>query len=329
MKIGIDHAPTSLAGTYFQHLVRILTQHAPENEYVVDHKRYSEVDIYHCFRPVLPVFVRWRRIPSVMTVANLNFLRYPHLYTLSERIFLLRGYRRALRSADRLITVDDRACEELAGKLAIDRRKIEVILPLAALVPRDEPSQIQLDAVRRKYDLPQNFILMLGTVEPRHHHGTLLEALCTCDSTAGIVICGRRTTYSDSLLTLARERHMAACVDFIYELQPADLPLLFRLARAFVYLPDSGIEASIIPVVEALRAGVPMVLSDTSPNRDAAADAAMYVDPESVSEVVAALDRVLTDNAFRTQIQAREEQRAELYSEYAVAQRLVDVYSSL
>lgn len=44
-------------------------------------------------------------------------------------------------------------------------------------------------------------------------------------------------------------------VDFIYELTPADLPALFRLARIFVYLPDADAEASIVPVVEALRAG--------------------------------------------------------------------------
>lgn len=87
----------------------------------------------------------------------------------------------------------------------------------------------------------------------------------------GIVVCGRRTAYSDSLLEFARGRHMASRVDFIYELSPDDLPALFRLAHAFVYLPDAGIEASIVPVVEAMRAGVPMVLSDTQLNREAAA----------------------------------------------------------
>lgn len=79
-------------------------------------------------------------------------------------------------------------------------------------------------------------------------------------------MCGRRTAYADFLLGYARERHMAARVDFIYELSPEDLPALFRLARTFVYLPDAEIEASIVPVVEALRAGLPMVLSDTRLN---------------------------------------------------------------
>ena len=145
----------------------------------------------------------------------------------------------------------------------------------------------------------------------------------------GIVVCGRRTVYADSLLEYARGRHMASHVDFIYELEPDDLPALFRLAHAFVYLPDAGIEASIVPVVEAMRAGVPMVLSDTQLNREAAGDAAAYVRPEAAGEVAAALENVLSDANFRREMKARERRRAELFSEYAVARRLIDIYSSL
>ena len=138
-----------------------------------------------------------------------------------------------------------------------------------------------------------------------------------------------RTAYADFLLGYARERHMAARVDFIYELSPEDLPALFRLARTFVYLPDAEIEASIVPVVEALRAGLPMVLSDTRLNREAAGDAAVYVDPEAVGEVAAALENVLWDETFRSEMRRRERRRAELFSEYAVARRLIDIYTSL
>jgi len=105
--------------------------------------------------------------------------------------------------------------------------------------------------------------------------------------------------------------------------------LLFRLARTFVYLPDAEIEASIVPVVEALRAGLPMVLSDTRLNREAAGDAAVYVDPEAVGEVAAALENVLWDETFRSEMRRRERRRAELFSEYAVARRLIDIYTSL
>ncbi len=516
MKIGFDDTPAAPAGTYSQHLARLLAEYAPEHEYIIDGKRSKEFDLYHGFRTGLPFPVLLRRIPCVMTVHNLNFLRYPHLYSLAERLVLLRLYRRMLRSAERLITVNRDAREELSDRLQIDPGKIEVVMSLAARVPQEPPADAELEAVRRKYALPRDFVLMLGTVEPRHNHEVLFEALaqlrereretlemkrrndgaglrtaavrsaeqgaqpaaeqeteqgaeltggpaaeqgaeqdpersaefcretdggddlnpenagwrdgmaadgggrgdveagaaahgggaespdvnrntvadaavpdrgrvypapgesrrrdgaqirsaggCTgagavghagdagadgagtasCDTGTGgagfqpgetpaprrigIVVCGRRTAYADFLLGYARERHMAARVDFIYELSPEDLPALFRLARTFVYLPDAEIEASIVPVVEALRAGLPMILSDTRLNREAAGDAAVYVNPEAVGEAAAALENVLWDETFRSEMRRRERRRAELFSEYAVARRLIDIYSSL
>lgn len=587
MKIGFDDTPAAPVGTYSQHLARLLAEYAPEHEYIIDGKRCKEFDLYHGFRPGLPFPVLLRRIPCVMTVHNLNFLRYPHLYSLGERLVLLRLYRRMLRSASRVITVNRDAREELSDRLRIDPGRIEVVMPLAARMPQNPPDGAELEGVRRKYALPRDFVLMLGTVEPRHNQEVLFEALALlrereremletrgaemptaaertevraaertgaqagmqsgteagtetgaetgteagaetgmrtgartgeqpaggaaertgeraagrnvesvaeagafaetvarsvrepdgggdlnpenagwrddtasdgvggygdveagaglamrgvgedtpdanrntvaefapagrervrpADGTArsggagtdgtdetagvvgvgeaigaadrgadmsvegvcrsartsvgdagrdvgvsvadagrsdaavaagrrggaetagrpplpqrvGVVVCGRRTAYADFLLGYARERHMAARVDFIYELSPEDLPALFRLARTFVYLPDAEIEASIVPVVEALRAGLPIVLSDTRLNREAAGDAAVYVDPEAVGEVAAALENVLWDETFRSEMRRRERRRAELFSEYAVARRLIDIYTSL
>ena len=267
MKIGLDTAPAALRGTYFQHLASVLARYAPEHEYIIGTEVNDDVDLYHGFRSSLPLSVHLRRVPSVMTVPNLNFLRYPHLYTFAERLFVLTLYRRALRRAGRVITVSAPAREELSERLNIDPSKIEVMVPLAVPAPRGNPSQAELEHVRRKYALPEHFILMIGTVEPRHNHQAVFAALADAASPAGVVVCGRRTAWSDYLLGYARARRIAARVDFIYELTPSDLPALFRLARVFAYLPDADAEASVVPVVEALRAGLPMVLSDTQGNR--------------------------------------------------------------
>lgn len=291
MKIGLDTAPAALRGTYFQHLASVLARYAPEHEYVIGTEANDGIDLYHGFRSSLPLSVHLRRVPSVMTVPNLNFLRYPHLYTFAS--------------------------------------KIEVMVPLAVPAPHGNPSQAELEHVRRKYALPEHFILMIGTVESRHNHQAVFAALADVASPAGVVVCGRRTAWSDYLLGYVRARRIAARVDFIYELTPSDLPALFRLARVFAYLPDADAEASVVPVVEALRAGLPMVLSDTQVNREAAGEAAAYVRPEARGEVLAALENALEDVSWRRTMQERERRRAELFSEYAVAERLMQIYTSL
>ena len=270
MKIGLDTAPAALRGTYFQHLASVLARYAPEHEYIIGAEVNDGVDLYHGFRSSLPLSVHLRRVPSVMTVPNLNFLRYPHLYTFAERLFVLTLYRRALRRAGRVITVSAPAREELSERLNIDPSKIEVMVPLAVPAPHGNPSQAELEHVRRKYALPEHFILMIGTVESRHNHQAVFAALADVASPAGVV-----------------------------------------------------------PVVEALRAGLPMVLSDTQVNREAAGEAAAYVRPEARGEVLAALENALEDVSWRRTMQERERRRAELFSEYAVAERLMKIYTSL
>lgn len=329
MKIGLDLAPAAPAGSYIQHLAKVLRNHAPEHDYVVGPESYKEADLYHGFSPGAAFYSRLGSNKTVFTLCNLNFLRYPHLYSLPERIFLQGSYRRSLRRAGRVIVLNTPAGKELSERLEIDPARIEVVLPLSARVPDGEPDRAALERVRRKYALPEEFILILGTVEPRHNHEAVFDALFYAEIPVGAVVCGRRTAYSDFLLGYARERHMATRVEFIYELSPEDLPALFRLARAFAYLPDAAVEASIVPVVEALRAGLPMLLSDTPVNREAAGDAAIYVDPERVQAVAEALGKLLFDEGFRQQMQVRESLRAELFSEYAVAERLMQIYTSL
>ena len=328
-----------------------------------------------------------------MTVQNLNFARYPHLYSLPERLVLLRLYRRALRSASRLITVNRDAREELSERLGSTRgasrsscpsprasrtnrlpvrssRRCGAIACLptsssscsapsksaittrcysrrsSSLGERERAIRAEgLGAAQREAVAPDPELPGLaagrargrgaaaaagrgGVATGMRGEARRMLAVPPAASSAervGIVVCGRRSVYADSLLEYARGRHMASRVDFIYELEPDDLPALFRLAHAFVYLPDAGIEASIVPVVEAMRAGVPMVLSDTQLNREAAGDAAAYVRPEAAGEIAAALENVLSDANFRREMKARERRRAELFSEYAVARRLIDI----
>lgn len=329
MKIGFENAPVSHAGAHSQDLANLLGRYAPEHEFIVDAHRLRELDIYHGFGPGVPLSIWWRGVPTVVTVRDLNFLRHPGMYSLAQRLFALRFYRRACRTADRLIALNRDSREELSERLGIAPERIEVVMPLVAPAPVESPPKEALEAVRRKYELPEKFVLMLGAVEPRHHHEAVFEALLQRAADVGVVVCGRRTVWSDFLLGYARARHMATRVEFLYEVSRADLPALFALARAFVYLPDAALEASVVPIVEALRAGIPMVLSDTPLHREAAADGALYVDPKALDEVADALADVLRDDDLRSEISERARRRAELFSEYAVAQRLIDIYSSL
>lgn len=265
-----------------------------------------------------------------MTVPNLDFLRYPHLYTFSRA-----AHRPAplppgrCGQARRVITVSTPAREELSQRLRIDPAKIEVMMPLAARMPQEPPLQAELEHTRRKYGLPEMFILMIGTVEPHHNHEAVLDALALLDSRVG----GGRLRPPHGLF------------GFFAQLCPR---AAFGHARGFHLRADPRGPSGVVPhgaglrlparrllrgvdraVVEALRAELPMVLSDTRLNREAAGHAAAYVNPEVPGEVVAALENALCDESWRQTMRRRERAARELFSEYAVAERLMQIYTSL
>ena len=329
MKIGLDTHPAAPAESYFQHLAKLLSEYAPQHEYVVGGEEGEAFDIYHGFRCEAPAVSRRGRGVTVLTVSDLRFLHDPRLFDLSERLFRLRRYRQALRSAARVIALNASAREELAEGVRVDPRKIEVVMPLGVSAEQASPSEAELEFVRRKYALPEEFVLMVGEIGDRCRQPAVFEALLATGYPAGFVVCGRRTPCSDRLLAFARKRHAAARVDFVYEFEPRELAAFFRLAQAFVHLPEASAGASVAPVVEALRAEVPMVLSDTPVNREAAGPAALYVHPEDSAGLAVALERTLSDERFRREMRDRERHRARLFAGRAVAQRLSEIHAAL
>lgn len=325
MKIGLDARPVRGAESYAFRLDELLPKYASEHEYVVDSEKCESVDMYHSFKYVLPDLFSSHRVPRVVTVYNLNFLRYPHLYSLSERI---RRYL-ACRTADRILVLGNSEVDELAGHMGIDRRKIEVVLPLAASPPLAENGGSFFEAIRAKYDLPDQYMICLGAANPHARYRDLFDVMMASDAGLSLVVCGRRTPWSDELLAWAREHHKVNRIEFIYEFQQDDLPALLRMSRGFFRLHgDSGGEA-VAPLVGAMRAGVPLVLSDMPRHREVAEEAAHYVAVDDRDTLAAAFEALVADAGFREELAGRSARRAELFSEAAVAQRISAIYASL
>lgn len=328
MKIGLESHPVAVSGSYAESLYELLSRHAPEHEYLLDCNNRDDLDVYHD-SGTAPWHGRRGRVPHVVTVRNLGCLRHPELFSRRERRAVLEPYRAAVRGAARLIVPHGGAGRELARLLGIGPERIEVFLPLTVCPPAAEPDAPALDAVRRKYALPDEFLLTVGPPEPRRHLPELLAAMADAGCSRACVVCGRRTPYAERLLARLRTSRAVSRVEFLYEPEPTDLPALFRLAHGFVYLPDASAEAPAAPIVEALRAGLPSLLSDLPLHREAADDAAAYVRPGTHDELVEALRRLDGDAGFRRALHGRGLRRAEAFSEEAVVRRLLAIYSAL
>ena len=145
------------------------------------------------------------------------------------------------------------------------------------------------EVIRRKFMLPERYILTLMTVETLGQERMLLDLMAGGRLGADLVLCGRRSFYADMLLRTARDRRLALRTNFIYEYSPEELSAFFRMADGLVYLPRK--RGRVQPVVEARR------------NRLTAGDAAHYIACPELDELADTLDAILSDSGLRRQVQ--------------------------
>ncbi len=326
MKIGFGPAAANAGGTYFGRLPELFARYAPQHDCIHAPAHPDELDVYHGMTCYLPSAVRRGRVRSVVTVRDLDFVRRPERYSLFERLFTLPLYRRCCRRAECVITTAETLRRELSERLRIDPERIEAVMPLAATLPSPLPNDAECEAVRRKYGLPDRFLLVVGGAEVRCRLLTLLPVTGACEAPLPLVIRCRRSAFSERVVAYLRERRMLSRVTLLYESSAAELPALMRLSSGMIYLPSA--EASVVPIVEAMRVGTPMLLSDTPLNREAAAGAALYADPDDRAALAGALARLRCAEACR-ELSDCGRRRAERFSERAVVGRLLEIYAGL
>lgn len=220
--------------------------------------------------------------PLVVTVHDLAFLHEPDHFTRhGVRVFeqsLARIRRRAA-----LVLCSSRATLDDCIAAGIDANRLRLV-PLG--VDALSADAAQVDAVRRRYSLPAEYLLFVGTVEPRKNLRRLVTALSTLPDAPPLVVVGAEGWGDTGLDAAANMR-------FLGFVPSADLGPLYAGATVFCY--PSEREGYGLPVLEAMAQGTAVVTSRGTATEETAAGMAVLVDPFDVDDIARgvreALDR--------------------------------------
>ena len=282
------------------------------------------VKVFHATEHLLP---RLKRVPSVFTLHDIAYLRYPQYHLLQNRLFLNWMMPRFLAQADHIIAISESTRRDALQQYRLDPAKITVIPE--GVEPRFAPAveANQLDAVRRAYDLPERFILFVGTIEPRKNLPALLEAYAALrpkHPEVGLVIAGGKgwlyQSFFDRLSALGLQQ-VVKLTGFVPDQQ---LPALMNAAEVFAF--PSHFEGFGLPPLEAMACGLPVVCSNASSLPEVVGDAGLLVAPDDPRAWVEALDRVLTDPGLRQELRGRGLDRARPFTWEAAARQTLAVY---
>lgn len=223
------------------------------------------------------------RVPLVTTVHDLVFRKYPETVAADIRRAQELRLSRLTRNHTTLIVDSESTKNDLMEIYHLDPRRISVVYP--GIESQYHPqSNTEIERVKKKYHLPDAYVLSVGTREPRKNLARLMAATTILRETPGwgetqLVLTGR-TGWGD---TLAIPPGVMA-TGYVDE---ADLPALYAGARVFAY--PSLYEGFGFPVGEAKAVGTPVVTSAVSSLPEIGGEAAVLVDPSSPEAIAAGI----------------------------------------
>ena len=286
------------------------------------------VDIYHGLSQELPYSVPGN-IRTLVTIHDLIFIRYPHLYSPIDAAIYKAKVKHACRVADKIISISEQTAQDLVDLLGVDRTKIQIINQGCHSNFRLPFSPQQLSEIKLKYKLPDEFILNVGTIESRKNTLLIAKALNILKgkTTLPLVLIGRGTAYLNEIKHYARENGLEDRIIYIHNIQFKDLPGIYRLAKVFVY--PSLFEGFGIPIVEAITCNVPVITSTGSCFGEAAGPHSIYVDPVDAEALAHQLQHVLQDEEVRDNMISKSKLYIQKFQPDVIARNLQEAYGSV
>ncbi|MBI5034334.1 MAG: glycosyltransferase family 4 protein [Chloroflexi bacterium] len=288
----------------------------------------NRIDLLHALAFAGPLATT---IPWIATVYDLSFMLYPQSFNTANRVYLTWGVRHSLRHADRVIAISASTKRDMVRLFGASPNKIDVVYCASddTFTPAKDPTTIA--EFRRRKNLPEKFILHVGTIEPRKNLARLVRAFARAKRSAKfphcLVLVGARGWKYADVDAAIEQADIKDAVIFAGYAPQNELPLWYQIADLFAY--PSIYEGFGLPPLEAMACGTPVVTSNASAIPEVVGDAAITVAPDDEAALGDAIIRVLTDHALYEQMVARGLAQAKKFSWERAAKKTTAIYRAV
>jgi glycosyltransferase involved in cell wall biosynthesis len=367
MRVGYDakrvfHNATGL-GNYARDVLRILTVHAPQHQYVAYNPRPGTVpfdlpgarlvergprglgrlapglwraagmahdlvedgiDLFHGLSNELPLGLERTDVPGVVTIHDLIFERFPALYRAVDRGIYHWKFRRAAERARLVVAVSQQTGRDLHELYGVPWSRIRVVYQGYHAAFRQPVPADRLEEVARRHSLSPGFVLQVGTIEARKNLVLTVRAVASLPGVT-LVAVGRPTPYARQVQEVVKREGLDGRFRLLSGIGTEELAALYRLASVAVY--PSLFEGFGLPIVEALASGTPVVTTRGGVFPEAGGPGSAYVDPHEPEELRTALAAILGDPDRRAAMAAAGQSYAERFRDERIAADLLRVYA--
>ncbi|MCX6730146.1 MAG: glycosyltransferase family 1 protein [Candidatus Portnoybacteria bacterium] len=262
-----------------------------------------------------------KKTKRIMIFYDLSFLRFPKFFSFSKRIWhRFMSPRKQAKKADLIITISESTKQDLIDFYKIDPNKIKVIYPGVDDKFKVVGDKTKLIETKNKYNLPDDFILYFGTIEPRKNILGLIKAFEEIKkekfgkildvnwqgfegvvrgkkdkvfdfSKLKLVIAGTKGWLYGEIFKGVEISEFKDDIIFVGFIDEEDKSCLYNLAKIFVY--PSFFEGFGLPPLEAMACGVPTIVSNKSSLPEVVGSSAIMIDPQNLNEISWAIKEIL------------------------------------
>jgi glycosyltransferase involved in cell wall biosynthesis len=287
----------------------------------------DQISIYHGLSNEIPFGLKNSPVKSIVTIHDLIFLRLPDTYKLIDRIIYNFKSKYACQHADRILAISEQTKKDIVEFYHTDPARIDVIYQTCDDSFKRQLDQEVKDKIRARYNLPPQYILSVGTIEPRKNLMLIIEALSAVPSDIRLVVVGKKTPYADDVAAAIKSFNLQQRVLFLQDIPFADLPGIYQLASLFVY--PSFYEGFGIPIIEALYSSVPVIAATGSCLEEAGGPHSLYVNPNNALELSEAINHVINNPAQARLMIAKGSAFVQRFNTEILASQLMDCYLNM
>ena len=287
----------------------------------------NKLDLFHATNYVAPEF----DIPLTVTVYDLSFIRYPEMHPASRHAWLARGFYSTIQRARQIITISEFSKNEIVELLGVDPEKISISYPGVDSRFRPLHPDFLIPKLKKWSLKPAEYILSVGTLEPRKNLGNLFKAYDLLPNGFKkkwpLVVVGMSGWKEKNIIkemeTLIRKGNLVP----LGYLSDDQLATVYAGAKLFVY--PSLYEGFGMPPLEAMACGIPVISSNRASLPEVVGQAGVMVDPEDINAVSHAIESVLTDSQKHHTMSREGLRQAAKFTWQACAEKTFGVYQKI
>ncbi|MFC1644644.1 glycosyltransferase family 4 protein [Patescibacteria group bacterium] len=296
---------------------------------VSSYLRKNDLDIYHA-EYILPFFLP-KKIKAITHIHDVSFVVYRKLIKWSDALFLNTLIPLSIKRANKIVAVSEFTKKEIIRYYNVDPQKVEIVYN--AVNKSDEEVQgVVGEELRRKYGLPEKYILYIGTLQPRKNVANLIQAYANIkDRIPGIklVIAGNKKAHNfdEKINKVVLENDLEKNVIFTGFVDEEDKMMMYKESHVFAY--PSLYEGFGIPVLEAMAQSIPVVSSDIEPLKEVCSEACLFFAPNNLDEMSQELYNVCMDDELRLRLVNSGKERVSFFSWKLSAKKMLEIYKNI